>query len=258
MPDPRGTYFGRRAAEYDRLRPSPTADALDWVLPCGADTVVDLAAGTGLVTRALADRARRVVAVEPDARMLAWLVDSGARAAPVRGNAEGIPLRDGTADAVLVASAWHWFDPQRATAEIARVLRPGGVLALLWSRADPSVWWVEQARAIGRAAMDGSADLARRGFDVELPPGSPFGPGERRAFHRTRAMSRDDVAAMVTTYSGVLALPDAEREDVARRAREFLDEALPDGGDPLEVPFETACWRAVRAGSAPAARDLAR
>ena len=256
---PRATGFGARADDYDRLRPGPHPDALDWLLPpdpaarSPRPTVLDLAAGTGLVTRALGARAGRVVAVEPDGRMLARLValtPSGDRVAPVRGRAEELPVADAAVDAVLVASAWHWFDPVRASAEIGRVLRPGGTLGLLWSRADPSVDWVAGVRAIGRAATDGSADLAGRGFVVELPPDAPFVAGGPRAFTRSRTMRRDDVAAMVATYSGVLALPGAEQRAVRVRARAFLDEALPDGGEDVEVPLETVCWRAVRTGAA--------
>lgn len=248
MSDLRARSFGDAAAEYDRLRPSPCPDALTWLLPPDAHRVVDLGAGTGLVTRALAARVPEVVAVEPDERMRAVLTASagpGVRA--VDGSAEAIPVPDGAADVVVASSSWHWFDPERAVPEIARVLRPGGVLALLWSFADRRTAWVAAVRDLAHADRDGSASVRSRSFEVDLPAGSPFGPGEGRRFDRVAPMSREDVAGMVCTYSGVLTLPPAERAAVRRHARALLD-ARPELGDadPLVVPFRTACWVAAR------------
>jgi SAM-dependent methyltransferase len=212
--------------------------------------VADLAAGTGLVTRAILARpgAPAVVAVEPDPRMLARLTATAPGALAVRGVAEAIPLASGAVDAVLASSAWHWFDPPVATAEIARVLRPGGVLGLLWSRADPTVEWVAEVRGIGQAAADGSARLSRRGFDVALPPGHGFVDDlpDAVTVPWTRRMTRDDVAGMVCTYSGVLELPVGEREAVRRAAREHLDRVRP-GEDAVDVPFETVVRRWTKA-----------
>jgi SAM-dependent methyltransferase len=245
----RATTFGLRADAYDRLRPAPAPAALDHVLPPGTRRVADLAAGTGLVTRAVLARPDppAVVAVEPDPRMLARLAATTPGALPVRGVAEAIPLAAGVVDAVLASSAWHWFDPPVATAEIARVLRPGGTLGLLWSRADPTVGWVAEVRGIGRAAADGSARLSRRGFDVELPPGHGFVDElpEAVTVRWARTMTRDDVAGMVCTYSGVLALPAADQDAVARAARAYLDRTFP-GDGALEVPFETVVRRWTR------------
>jgi SAM-dependent methyltransferase len=245
----RATTFGTRADAYDRLRPAPAPAALDHVLRPGTRRVADLAAGTGLVTRAVLARPDppTVVAVEPDPRMLARLAATAPDARPVRGVAEAIPLASGVVDAVLASSAWHWFDPPVATAEIARVLRPGGALGQLWSRADPTVNWVAEVRGIGRAAADGSARLSRRGFDVELPAGHGFVDELPQAVtvRWARTMTRDDVAGMVCTYSGVLALPAADQDAVHRAAREYLDRAFP-GDGVLEVPFETVVRRWTR------------
>jgi SAM-dependent methyltransferase len=161
--------------------------------------------------------------------MLARLAATTPGARAVRGVAEAIPLASAALDAVLASSAWHWFDPPAATAEIARVLRPGGVLGLLWSRADPTVDWVAGVRGIGKAAADGSATLSRRGFDIALPPGHGFVDElpEAVTVPWTRAMTRDDVAGMVCTYSGVLELPAADQDAVHRAAREYLDTTFP-------------------------------
>ncbi len=215
------------------------------------ERVADLAAGTGLVTRAVLARPDApgvVVAVEPDPRMLARLATTTPRARAVRGVAEAIPLASGALDAVLASSAWHWFDPPAATAEIARVLRPGGVLGLLWSRADPTVDWVAAVRGIGKAAADGSATLSRRGFDMTLPPGHGFVDElpEAVTVRWTRPMSRDDVAGMVCTYSGVLELPTAERDEVHRRAARVTSTGPAPGTGRSRSPFETVVRRWTR------------
>jgi SAM-dependent methyltransferase len=241
----RARSFGAAADDYDRLRPAPAAEALRWLVPSTDSRVLDLAAGTGLVTRALAaEGVHDVVAVEPDDAMRAVLTarSPGARALP--GTAEAIPLPDGSVDAVLAASAWHWFDPERAAAEIARVLRPGGVLGLMWSYSDPDTDWVADLRRIGRAEAQGSASLVRSGFSLEMPAGAPFEVGESRVFQRSAWMAADDVAAMLGTYSSVLTLPADERRDVHRRARALVTERV--GTDPVLVPFVTAAFRTLR------------
>jgi hypothetical protein len=121
------------------------------------------------------------------------------------------------------------------------------VLGLLWSRADPTVDWIAGVRGIGRAAADGSATLSRRGFDVSLPPGHGFVDElpEAVTLRWTRRMTRDDVAGMVGTYSGVLELPAADQDAVHHAAREYLDGTFP-GDGPLEVPFETVVRRWTR------------
>src|SRR5689334_10252480 len=131
--------FDRVPSLYDRARPDYPAEAVDWMvaaLGVGPEsTVVDLAAGTGKLTKALLARARaRVVAVEPSAAMLRRLREVAPTADAIEGTAEAIPLPDATADAVTVAQAFHWFANDTALAEIHRVLRPDGRLALVWNR----------------------------------------------------------------------------------------------------------------------------
>ena len=131
--------FDRVPALYDRVRPDYPPEVVDWLVEAldlrPGETVVDLAAGTGKLTKALLSRARaRVMGIEPSARMLDRLREVAPEAKAIEGTAEAIPLPDGSADAVTVAQAFHWFANETALAEIQRVLRPGRRLALVWNR----------------------------------------------------------------------------------------------------------------------------
>src|SRR5689334_11530753 len=154
--------FGSIAAEYDRLRPSPPDEAVDWLLTPGCAVAVDLGAGTGKLSRALASRVPRVVAVEPDERMRAVLRDRSPGVEAVAGRGEAIPLPDDSADAVLVSSAWHWMDPELTVPEITRVLRDGGRFGVLWTSRDRDAGWL-------RDLSESDAPPGQRRRDVALP-----------------------------------------------------------------------------------------
>jgi len=109
--------LGAITGQYDRLRPPPPPEALEWLLPARRDVVVDLGAGTGLLARALAAVAGHVIGVEPDDRMRAVLTARSPGVQVLAGRGEAIPLSDDSADAVLVSSAWHWMDPDAAASE---------------------------------------------------------------------------------------------------------------------------------------------
>jgi ubiquinone/menaquinone biosynthesis C-methylase UbiE len=146
----RSLSFGAEAAAYERGRPSYPPEAIDWLLPPNAHNVLDLGAGTGKLTTRLVERGLGVVAVDPIPEMLELLSDSLPETPALLGTAEDIPLPDDSVDAVLVAQAWHWFDPQRAINEVARVLRPGGRLGLVWNTRDERLGWVKDlGRIIG-------------------------------------------------------------------------------------------------------------
>src|SRR5262245_61990756 len=134
--DYRGLSFGPAADRYDQARPSYPPAALTWALGTEVRRVVDLGAGTGILTRVLVDLGHEVVPVEPDAGMRRRLADVTPGTQAVDGTAERIPLPDASVDAVVAGQAYHWFDTERAHPEIARVLRPGGVFAPLWNIRD--------------------------------------------------------------------------------------------------------------------------
>jgi ubiquinone/menaquinone biosynthesis C-methylase UbiE len=117
------------AREYDRLRPGPPEEALDWLIPPDCATAVDVAAGTGLFSRALRRRVGQVIAIEPDARMCAVLMENSPGVEVVAGRGESIPVPDGSMDAVFVSGAWQWLDLDQAVPEIARVEDVVGWLA---------------------------------------------------------------------------------------------------------------------------------
>jgi SAM-dependent methyltransferase len=131
--DRRELSFDNVADEYERTRPDYPAALLD-VLPLGADAaVLDIGAGTGKLTRVLAARYREVTAVEPLANMRAILERVLPGVTAFAGSAEQIPLEDASVDGAFAAQAFHWFDKAVALPEIARVLRPGGVFAIVWN-----------------------------------------------------------------------------------------------------------------------------
>jgi len=251
----RATSFGQVAGDYDRVRPGPAEAALDWLVPQDCQVAVDIAAGTGLFTRALQRRVSQVIAVEPDDRMRAVLAARSPGVRAVAGRGEAIPVPDASADGVFVSSAWHWLDPGRAVAEIARVLRDGGRLGVIWTSRDRRVDWVAELDVLRRphavrSAEDARSQLRRR-HEVTLPGGAPFENIATASFAFARTMTVDDAVDWLATYSGLITAPAGERAARLVRAREaLLRQAGADGM--IEIPMQSACWRADR-GHRPAA-----
>jgi ubiquinone/menaquinone biosynthesis C-methylase UbiE len=246
------TSFGSVAASYDRLRPGPAPAAVNWLLPERCTVVVDLAAGTGLLTRALRDRAGQVIAIEPDERMRGVLAARSAGVHVLNGRAEAIPLPDGCADAVLVSHAWHWFDPKRAVPEIARVLTDGGRLGVLWTSRDRGVDWVADLDVIGAPEKPRTRDEAMermsRLHSVTIPAGAPFGAAVTASFEFARKMSVDDTLDWPATASQVITADPPECTAGLARARAVLEGHAIRAGDTelIRIPMRSWCWRADR------------
>jgi SAM-dependent methyltransferase len=236
-----GTRFGEAAGDYAQGRPDYPADAVRWMLGDAPKTVLDLGAGTGKLTVQVAAQGHRVVAVDPDASMLASLNEALPDADSRVGVAEEIPLPDASVDAVVVGQAWHWVDVPAASQEVARVLRPGGVLGLVWNIRDESVPWVA---ALTRA-MHGSA-AERLIADGGPTVAAPFGPLESRTFAWESARSRDALVAMVRSRSYYIAADADGRDQIEERVDEVLA-GLPEleTAGLVNLPYVTYAYRTL-------------
>jgi SAM-dependent methyltransferase len=245
--------FGAVAGEYDRLRSGPSDEALDWLLPATASDVLEIGAGTGILTRLLAQRVEHVTAVEPDDRMRAVLAASVVDADIRAGHAEELPVETASCDVVVAASAWHWVDEARTVPEVARVLRPAGRLALVWNGVDRSIDWMRSLWAGGvdlNPDEKASVDRHRRSrhvVNLEAGGPSPFLEPETHLFRWTRRMTKDDLVGMAATYSAVITMDDAARRQHLEAMRRYLD-GQPQFAreDEVDVPMRSYCWRATK------------
>ncbi len=223
---------------YERARPSYPLDAvthLETITGTGTGSrVLDLAAGTGKLTRQLHADGADCVAVEPSASMR----EVFARVVPgvpvVGGTAEMIPLATGSMDAVVVAQAFHWFVPGRALPEIARVLRPGGWLALIWNERDESDPAVAELVRITKWDQCQPYPMGKD-FGTDIDESHLFGPVERTKFSFVQWLDPTAFVEQVATRSYVQVLPEPER-------RSLLDAVAAFGstlGDPIAVPYVT-------------------
>jgi SAM-dependent methyltransferase len=234
----RARSFGAAADVYERARPGYPDAAVDWLVPKGARTVLDLGAGTGKLTRALAARGVDVVAVEPLPEMRANLVAAVPAVRALAGTAEEIPLPDDSVDAITVAQAWHWVDPERATAEAARVLRPGGTLGLIWNRRDERVDWVARLSEVMGSAEVEIMDMSA----VEIGP--PFGATEGFVTDWERPMDIDLLVEMAASRSYVITATPRRRREILDGVRRVV-ESDPHLGAEFALPYETFCFRAA-------------
>ena len=220
MPE-RRLSFGSVAETYDRVRRPYSETLLDRAqleLELGPEArVLDLGAGTGRLTRALERRFADVVAVEPDERMRA------VHGSALAGAAEEIPLEDASVDAVFAGEAFHWFDHAIAIGEVARVLRPGGGLAII------STHWWETEPPLPDEALDLLREPYER-FRDQLPPpfddafeGSPFEPLRKERDEDAITVDPDELLTLYSTTSSIAALPAAEREALVARVMPLLD-----------------------------------
>jgi SAM-dependent methyltransferase len=241
----RALSFGRAAGDYVAGRPGYPDEAVEWLVG-DARRVADVGAGTGKLTAALVGNGRSVIAVDPDEAMLETLRGQVPGVETRLGTAEALPLEDGAFDAVVFGQAWHWVDPAHAAREVGRVLRPGGVLGLIWNIRDESRAWAAQLGAI----MHGS-DAERLIADGGPAVGAPFGALEGREFRWSRPMTPDEVVAMAASRSYVIALPEDERERLLGGVRELLaTHSQTAGRDTVDLPYITYAYRALRPASA--------
>ncbi|WP_295011247.1 class I SAM-dependent methyltransferase [uncultured Microbacterium sp.] len=211
--------FRRIGEEYDLRRPGFPEEAAAEVLPGPVGSVLDLGAGTGKFTELLIDRADRVIAVEPSDPMRAVLMRKLPAVDARDGSAEEIPLRAASVDAVVAAQAFHWFDRERACAEIRRVLVPQGVLGLVWNRSVPDCTWDRACSRIAHPALE-PGPSALDGPSEHLPGFE--GP---RVVHVPwfESIGRDEYIARWLTVSSFLAADPLESARMVALIEDVLD-----------------------------------
>ncbi len=242
----RARSFGAVAADYSALRPGYPADVVAFAVggAAGHDRprrVLDLAAGTGLLTAPIAAAGHEVVAVEPAEGMLAKLAERLPSVTALAGSAESVPLPDDAVDVVTAAQAAHWFDPGPAAAELLRVLRPGGSVSFVWNMRDARVDWSAALDAllaredVERFTEQAVVDAFLRELDADLTT------------HRSvvrQPSTPEGVVAGLATRSYVATMEEPRRADFLAAVRELLA-SHPDtrGRETIDVPLVSTAWR---------------
>ncbi|MFI5905897.1 class I SAM-dependent methyltransferase [Dactylosporangium sp. NPDC051541] len=230
--------FGAAADLYDRIRPRYPLDALRWALDGAEQRIVDLGAGTGILTRQLRELGHHVIAVEPDDEMRRQ-IDGDARA----GSATAIPVDAESQDAVTAGQAYHWFAGEPAHTEIARVLKPGGRFIPIWNVRDESVPWVAALSDV----FDGHR--ARSAIDErELTPdefGPLFSTAELKLFKWSTPHTIDSLVDLIRSRSYYLVSDADTRVALEQRVRELAGQTF-GAAERFELPYVTYTYRAAK------------
>ncbi len=240
--------FGKEADTYEKSRPTYPPEVVSWLVErlrlTPGTVVADLAAGTGKLTRLLVPSGAEVVAVEP----IEGMREVFRRVLPsipvVAGAAEAMPFQRSAFDAVTVAQAFHWFDAEKAFAELARVLRPGGRAGFVWNARDRSVDWVDRAWAImdrvERAAPWRDHENWRESAFGDRPG---FGPMHEATFRHEHPTTHEGVVDRIRGVSHVAALPPDDQRRVLDEVRELLaGHPQTRGREELRVPYRVDCY----------------
>ena len=239
--------FAEAAEDYERGRPGYPPAAVEHlceVLGIGPGrAVLDLAAGTGKLTRLLVPAGAEVVAVEPVEGMRAALARALPGVTALAGTAEDLPLPDAAFDAVVAGSAFHWFRGDEALAEIHRVLRPRGGLGLLWNVRDESVPWVAELSAIMEPHRGGAPGYRAGAWREAFARTALFSPLRRAEFRHVHRLAPEAVVARVASVSFVAALAESDRAAVLARVRALLErDPATRGREVVELPYRTDVW----------------
>lgn len=231
--DGRGLRFGGVAEQYDLFRPAPPI-AVGAVLGDldGAD-VLEVGAGTGKWTRLLLELGAVVTVVEPDDDMRAVLERRSPEVRTLKGAAESLPVNDASFDAVLVSSAWHWFEQPAATNEMARVLRDRGSLFVLWNGFSREVPWLVELTALRETPDD--PRKRPRGWRAEFDSESPFDIEADVEVDWMWTRSIDEIVSLFGTYSGAIIKSEEDRHQMEIDVRDRLEAVAVDGV--VEVPM---------------------
>ena len=234
--------------DYEAARPSYPPDAVEWFVEnlrlTHGRRVADVAAGTGKLTRLLVPTGAELLAVEPVRGMRATFRRLLPEVPLVAATAEAMPFTAASLDAITVAQAWHWFDHDRATAEAARVLRPGGRLGLVWNARDRTEPWVDEVWSI----MDRVEKHAPwrdhenwRDSAMRAMPG--FGPLHDAQFRHMQRITPEGVVQRVASVSHVAVLAEPEQAKVLAEVREVLTtHPAVRGRETVEIPYRVDCF----------------
>ncbi|MFE4197853.1 class I SAM-dependent methyltransferase [Paenarthrobacter sp. NPDC056912] len=235
-----GQSFQDGGEHYHLVRPGYPRDSAGWLLPSEARTAADIGAGTGKFTGLLVERGLEVTAVDPSADMLEQLRKSFPRVTALEGTAEATGLADSAFDVVSVAQAWHWCDPLTASTEIARILRPEGVLGLIWNQLDTSVPWVHRLSRIMHAG-----DVHKPDFRPVIGP--EFAGLESHVTSWQDALTPEGIMELTKSRSYYLRANDATRAKVISNLEWYLHDHLGhQPGETIQLPYVTQTWRATR------------
>lgn len=241
----RSRAFDAGADLYRQARPEYPPEAVAWMLDDAREPqVLDLAAGTGKLTAGLLAHGAEVTAVEPSHAMRAQLRAQFPHVRALSGTAEATGLAGASVDVVTVGQAWHWFDPARACAEITRVLRPGGLLAITWNVRDHTVDWVDEF-----------TDIIHRGDQLAPSHGPPslseqFTEPDHRTFRWEQPMTPSGLRLLAASRSHLLTVPTDEREAIlAEVDRLTAQHPALAGCSEFTMPYRCEVWRARVQGS---------
>ena len=246
--------FQAASETYERGRPDYPVEAVEFLInTLGIDpttTAVELGAGTGKFTRMLTSLSgARVIAVEPVENMRRQLQSLQPAVTVLDGTAESIPLGDAVADVVLAAQAFHWFDGRRALAEIARVLKPGGRIGLIWNARDESLDWVARMTDIidrhGTGVPQYKSMEWKRAFDGS----SPFSELDVRHFRHAQTCDMQMLLDRVASISFIAALPSADRQAVLDEVLQLVHTHPQTSGRPrITLPYRTDVYWSKKTG----------
>lgn len=236
--------FGQAASLYDAIRPSYPREAIQFALGKEPKHVLDIGAGTGLLTRALLDAGHRVTVVEPDEGMLNQLRENLPNITAHVSPAEVLPLADDSVDAVMAGQSFHWFDPDRALPEIKRVLKPGGTFAPIWNVRDHSVDWIRaMSKATGKSSADHTAVIADSpGFF-----GPYFPEHELEIFKHEYPVTSEGVIKLMQSRSYYITADEVGKAELVQKLRDLMDNH-PDlrGKDKFNLPYLTYVFKMIR------------
>lgn len=237
----RAQSFGAVAETYDAYRPAPPPELAEILPPINGKQVLELAAGTGLLTRFLVARGGEVTAIEPDPRMRHVLVSKTTEEASafqiLEGTAEKMPVASAAFDLACCSSAWHWFRQPDATLEFARVLKSGGTLAVIRNGVDWEAGWAAEILKMRQLAKEQGGDVGGRKEreKVELA-GMPFGNVREVRKEWTWQRTPEEIVSWFGTYSGAIVADEEKRQGMRGEIGKLLDRIAGSDGKVL-VPM---------------------